>query len=82
MTPMADKKERERIIEILKSGEFTFSFHDSSYGTLIPKTTKSYEEAGDLQEGGVESYDLDMDSYGDGLVDVLIEALGGNLYST
>lgn len=76
------RKERERIIEILKSGEFTFSFHDSSYGTLIPKRTKSYEKAGELEEGGIESYDLDMDSYGDGLVELLIEALGGKLYST
>ena len=77
---MANEKE---IIKILKSGEFTFAFNDSYYGDLIPKKVKSYEEyAKYLDSKGAVCYEIQTEGYGDGLVDYLIQALGGVLEST
>lgn len=73
----------DRIQEILESGDFTFIFNDGYYGDLIPVKVASYEEYTEYLEGpDVEVYEISMDNYGEGLVSLLIQALGGELQST
>lgn len=73
----------ERILEILESGDFTFVFNDSYYGDLIPVKVDSYDDYAEyLDSPDAESYEISVEDYGEGLVSLLIQALGGELHST
>lgn len=77
------KEERKQIIKILKSGDFTFAFNDSYYGDLINKKVSSYDKySKQIEKEAVDCFEIEMGNYGDGLVELLIEALGGTLVST
>ena len=77
------EKEEKRILEILRSKNFTFTFNDSYYGYLIPVKVDSYEKYSKYVNGkNSESYHIEMQNYGEGLVDLLVEALKGNCLST
>jgi len=76
-------EEKKRILEILKSGNFTFTFNDSFHGDLMPKKFKTYKEYSDYYDKkGAESYEIKIGNYGYGLIDLLIEALGGSCKTT
>jgi len=65
--------EREKVIELLKSGKFTIAYHDQGYCT-IHKGKISYEETGDDQ---VRDCDNTFNGYIPEIVQLLTEALKG-----
>ena len=76
---MAKETDEQKIIKLLKTGNFTIAYHDNGYCCLY----KGKHEYDDLPEK--EDYSFDMNDnfsgYAPAIVCHLAEALGGNTTS-
>jgi len=70
-------KKREKIIELLRSGNFTITYHDNDYCCLY----KGHLEYDELPKKEIQSFSGHSDGYITEIVEVLVEALGGKVDS-
>ena len=73
LTKTYNPMNKNTIIKLLKSGNFTIAYHDSGECTLY-KGHKAYE---DLPEDGIADFGGQTDGYIEDVVELLVEALGG-----
>jgi hypothetical protein len=71
-------KTHKALLETLRSGNFTVQFNDSYCGSIIACRMKDYGE----RPKGIKEYGFEMGNYGEGIVELLVEALGGVSLST
>ena len=72
-------KEREEILKLLRSGKFTIEYHDSGYCIISKGHHKDYGRVKEKDEI-VECAGCN-DGYAPVEVGLLVEALGGRLFS-
>ena len=70
---------KEQIIEVLKSGNFTIAYHDSDYATIHVGKLDYEELITDANDELIHDYETcgQIDGYIPEIVQLLAEALGG-----
>jgi len=66
---------KRKIIELLKSGDFTILYHDNECCSLYKGRLKEYDDC--PEEADHEFDDLNQAGYLPSVVELLVEALGG-----